>query len=399
MTVAGCSETPEARAPNGYAPGPYASGPLPPLVPMPPPSPAAALATMASSAARKIVDAPCPPPGLPPEVTARLDCAAMKHFASAALWVPREVAAGSLPQSIDLRAYGLVGPVKDQQQVGACAGFAMSTVMDNAARRAGRRDVIAPMHVYAIYAPTGGFSEELKNHAITVDPVWPYSPPDACRFAKDPSDDCGYAYGVAPGSATNDPRLRWEKDRADHAGALRITGYEEMPADASQLALVLASGEALYAALDFNTAVWNDLRGYDRMPYYPAGTEAIGHAIAFEGYRSTPQGREFLIHNSWGTDWGRGGYAWMHESMIPTHVRMAYRVTVVDAAIPAPPAEIACAAGSTSFLGVCVPNGGVPGLAWPSAVPGSLTSALPAGTSLDPRAMCQAFPGLPCTWP
>ena len=379
--LAACAETPASRAPDG------ASGPLPPLVPGPPPTPAAALAGAAASLAEQVVDAPCPPPGLPAELGAALDCAAMKHFASAALYVPRDVAAGSLPPAIDLRAYGLSGPVKDQAQVGACAGFAMSTVLDNAARRAGRREVIAPMHVFALYAPTDAFSDALRNQAITVDPVWPYAPADACRFVKEADDDCGRAYGVAPGSALSDPRLSWEKDRADRSGAVRIVGYEEMPADPTQLALVLASGEALYASLDFEGAAWNALYdGSDRMSYYPTGSDHIAHAVSLEGYRTTPQGREFLIHNSWGTSWARDGYAWIHESMIPTHLHMAYRVTVVDASVPPPPAAVACGAGATPWLGICVPQPAPGGTwSWP-------TGALPA----DGWALCQALPGLPC---
>jgi hypothetical protein len=75
----------------------------------------------------------------------------------------------------------------------------------------------------------------------------------------------------------------------------------------------------------------------DRLRYYsPEGTE-ISHAVTLEGYRWTPNGREFLFHNSWGPGWGRNGYAWMSEVMIRTHLGNAYRVIATDASVPPPP--------------------------------------------------------------
>lgn len=71
-----------------------------------------------------------------------------------AVWVRRfdrrnHLDASLLPPSVDLRTRGLDGPVKDQQQVGVCWSFALSSVMDNAARKLGRRPSITPLHLIA----------------------------------------------------------------------------------------------------------------------------------------------------------------------------------------------------------------------------------------------------------
>jgi len=126
-----------------------------PLVPLPPPSPLALLAAASGAIASQLSDLPCPPPNLPPELAGRVDCAAMKRFVDATVYAHRDVAAGSLPPVVDLRAHRMVGPVKDQQDIGACAGFAMTSVLDNAARRAGRADVVSPLHMFATYARSG----------------------------------------------------------------------------------------------------------------------------------------------------------------------------------------------------------------------------------------------------
>ena len=41
-----------------------------------------------------------------------------------------------------------------------------------------------------------------------------------------------------------------------------------------------------------------------------------GHAVTMAGYRETPQGRQFLLHNNWGTSWGDKGYGWISEAMV-----------------------------------------------------------------------------------
>lgn len=341
-----------------------------PLVPLPPPSPWALVAATTRTVTSHLAELPCPAPGLPPELASRVDCAAMKRFAEATAYAQREIAAGSLPPAVDLRAHGLSGPVKDQEQVGACAGFAMSSVLDNAARRAGRADVVSPLHVFATYAPTTDFSRSLKGRAFAVEQVWPWDSARACRFAQEYQGlSCRSLYGITPGAA--DPMTLSERDRADASGRLRILGYEEMTADTDQIALVLASGESIWVAFRFEDGAWNALNqsGGSLLPWYPVEAATSSHAVVLEGYRTGPGGREFLMHNSWGHSWGHGGYAWIHDSMVRTHLDFAYRVTVADAAVPALPAP-----GAWPFPqlpAAPIPSAWTSGLEqlWPPSVP------------------------------
>jgi hypothetical protein len=204
---------------------------------------------------KQLASLPCPPPGLPPEVAARVDCAAMRPFEEAVAWIPRDIERSALPRDVDLRAHGLVGPVRDQLQVGACAGFAMTAVLDNGNRRLGRAEPTSALHVFATYAPAQeDFSRSLKHRAFTTEPAWAYDPGRACYFARDyMGESCLAHYGVYPGSAPQNPWVLYERDQADARGRVRILGYEEMPRDPDQWALVLASGEALWVAFDFTT--------------------------------------------------------------------------------------------------------------------------------------------------
>ncbi|HRI67237.1 MAG TPA: hypothetical protein PK156_23500, partial [Polyangium sp.] len=157
----GCSKNPPAVPP----PQPYSasttppplyptqapgSGALPAVFPAIPglPAPIFSAALDAISAAQRVI--PCPLPGLPPEVAKLIDCAAIRAASNAVEYIPR-VITSALPGLVDHRTQGLTGPIKDQNPVGACAGFAISSVMDTAIRRRGRGDVVSPLHVFSNY--------------------------------------------------------------------------------------------------------------------------------------------------------------------------------------------------------------------------------------------------------
>lgn len=333
-----------------------------PLRPLPPPSPGAALGAAVQVVVKAAAEAPCPPFGTPPEIAAQMDCSAMDRFEDAVAYVPRQVA-GPLPAHIDFRAHRLSGPVRDQAQVGACAGFAMTTVLDNFARRQGRWDDLSSLHVFSIYNLhyDDGFSRALRARPITTEGVWPYDPAVACRFAGSwTGQGCSRVYGVPHDSARQDGYLMARKADADRRGRWQIAGYEELstdPVDPEQIAMILASGEALWAAIAFYRPAWQAIsrnRG-STLPYFPPHLQTMSHAVTLEGYRQTPRGRQFLLHNSWGADWGEGGYAWIDESMLRTHLNTAYRVMVLDASIPLPRPQQHCTAGRIPILETCAP--------------------------------------------
>jgi len=287
----------------------------------------------------------------------------MKRFEEAAAYVPRQIA-GPLPSHIDLRAHGLSGPVRDQAQVGACAGFAMTTVLDNFARRQGRREDLSALHVFSIYNLEDdgrGFSRALRARPITHEAVWPYNPVVACRFADGHTGEgCAEVYRVPQDSARGDGYLMARKTDADRRGRFQIVGYEELPTDPvdpEQIAMVLASGEAIWAAFAFYRPAWQSISGNrgSVLPYFPPHLQHSSHAVTLEGYRSTPRGRQFLIHNSWGLDWGEGGYAWVDETTLRAHLNTAYRVLVADASIPIPRPDGNCRHGRVPILDTCAP--------------------------------------------
>ena len=311
----------------------------------------------------------------------------MKKIAGATTYAQRQVIAAALPPTVDLRQRSLSGPVKNQQAVGACAGFAISSVLDNVALRSGRGDVSSPLHVFASY--TGKGLEDLRGRPMTNDSVWPYDPARACRFAREDSQaaDCGSQYGVSPGSAWSDPGLLGEQARADSSGVVRIDQFEELPegSDPIQLAALVADGEAVYVALRFYRPAWesDELRRTGYLPYYPPEAANEAHAVAVEGYRHGAYGREYLVKNSWGAEWGREGRAYVPESMMRTHMTWGYRVV---ASMSGTPTRLDGASAQPAGTAVCLPfigchNPPQPGqMPWPSQSGAPLPSLpLPSG--------------------
>ncbi|MEZ4442987.1 MAG: C1 family peptidase [Polyangiaceae bacterium] len=304
---------------------------------------------------------------------------------------------GELPTSVDLRGRGLTGPVKDQEQVGVCWAFALSSVMDNAIRKGARPDTIAPLHVVAKQSWNALWQSTREAPALTLESRWHYDPRRACAFNDDDAF-CGKAYGVEPGSWRRDPNLVHELEAADRAHQYRFHHVEQLeakPANVDQLVHVLAKGDAIWAALEFDPDAWSfaALRSGIFGDY--ESSRSYGHAVALVGYRTVGLERQFLLQNSWGSDWADGGYAWMPAHVLERHLKSALRlrVTATRALPPPPPPRGECGPDSTRDLltGRCVgrcPGGAVPiaGLcapALPLPFPTTQATSCAAGEARD----------------
>ena len=368
----------------------------------------------------------CAPRQVAPGEYATLDCGLSHWVSRAVAYLPKmSLLSGPLPAAVDHRTSGTEGPIKSQGAVGACTAFSLSSTMDNAVRRMGRGDVIAPLHVWSKYGipEMGTAGEETVDKTLTVEPSWPYDPVKACKLNRAPLDSCGRAYGVSSGSASADPALQAERALADSQGRYRLVAVERLharPADIDEMAAILAGGDDVWAAFSVDGDAWSSgaLRGNVIPDYTTDGDE--GHAVTLSGYRTLPGGaRQFLIHNSWGTRWGEQGYGWISEAMVSRWLRSAYKIKVADASAPIGPLRpssdgcpagqvkdavlgtcaAVCASGSAPAAGVCLPS--LPGFPAPGqqAPTGPLPFPLPPGLKLPPGFPQLGPPGQPAPAP
>ena len=162
-----------------------------------------------------------------------------------------------------------------------------------------------------------------------------------------------------------------------------------------QIVQTLATGSDLWVAFRIDGFAWSNSKM--RNGVIPDWDQPNGgHAVTMAGYRDTPNGRQFLVHNNWGTSWGDKGYGWMSEAMVKKWMNFAYKVRLQDGVKSGDLTDDDCGADEMVDVvkGVCAqicpdntrPSNGCGGGAAPAA------PALPPGFQLPPGLQ---IPGLP----
>ena len=95
--------------------------------------------------------------------------------------------------------------------------------------------------------------------------------------------------------------------------APRVVNSDPVPVSPEAAMWCLASGFPVVVGLAI-TEAWDVATG-DTLPA-PSGVPIGGHAVCLVGYRTTAEGVQFRVRNSWGDAWCDGGYAWLPESWI-----------------------------------------------------------------------------------
>jgi hypothetical protein len=253
---------------------------------------------------------------------------------------PAQVAE-SFPSTVDHRADNVEGPVKNQGGVGSCTAHSLSATLDNAAIRSGSlkpgdRDAMSsPLHIWSRYGVPnmGAAADNNVAQPVAIFSKWPQSDREACMLFQDSgpyAQDCGEAYGVTAGSWRNDPAVVAKFNSAQAAGIYKISAIEKLataPPNMEELIGILAGGADIWSAFLIDGSKWSN-RAMSSAVIPDWDEQSGGHAIVIAGYRNTPAGRQFLIHNSWGESWGDKGYAWVSEAMVVKNLYFAYKVKI-----------------------------------------------------------------------
>lgn len=199
-----------------------------------------------------------------------------------------------VPIRIDLDEYKQLDvPVLDQGTEGACTGFGLATVANCLLRK--RKVVpdtasVSPRMFYELArrydewqgedyegSSARGAMKGWHKHGICAETLWPYNP-------------------LKPDSITTDERLRDAARRP--LGAYFRVNHKDLVA----MHTALAEVEILYATALVHDG-WNKIGADGVIP--PQGKILGGHAFAIVAFDD----RGFWIQNSWGEDWGQGGFA------------------------------------------------------------------------------------------
>jgi C1A family cysteine protease len=197
-----------------------------------------------------------------------------------------------LPVRVDLRRW--CSPVESQGSIGSCTAHALVGSLEFLERKAGRRvRHLSRLFVYFNARVLEGTAatddgamirngvKTLRNQGVCPETLWPYR---VRRFAEPPPADC---YRAA----------------ADHQvlSYHRVRGLQEMRQCLAE-GFPFVFGMTTYASFEGPQVARS---GHVELPRR-GEAEKGGHSVCAVGYDD--RARRFLMRNSWGSDWGHGGY-------------------------------------------------------------------------------------------
>jgi len=234
-----------------------------------------------------------------------------------------------LPAVVDHRTDGTEGVVRDQTTVPACTAFAEASAIDHAIGRwTGKAAHVSVMEIWSRYHTSTEENALASNldQPLGKEEDWPFSTTEANGWlgcdqidaAMKKKYGCGQPINAAHAAKTSDAIARFT-----HVHLLKA-------ADAAVIRETIAAGQDVVVAMLVPDAfVPKGKPGARYIPHYPSvKNEEVGHAMVIAGYANFAHGTYFLLHNSWGSTWGDGGYAWIHEATIARWTREA---VVIDA--------------------------------------------------------------------
>lgn len=241
------------------------------------------VASLAAHAQRERFSAFGTAPTSPPD---ERDHGARRYLRMAA--APRAKDLGNVVGLANVRYYP---GIRDQSFEGSCTGFDMRGVRGTQERRQRKRKrgvpEFGPRGIYNLAKEMGGYPNEegaymrdvakaVAHHGTPREIDWPY-------IAQQPG---------AP-----------DKDFAARAKHWAISGYGQCRTIGEMISALEGVGP-LFAAMDLHE---NFLAtGSDGKVASPSGSSIGGHAMCF--LAADQDTREFLVANSWGTNWGNAGY-------------------------------------------------------------------------------------------
>ena len=209
--------------------------------------------------------------------------------------------------------------VRNQQYEGACTGFALAAAIDYLRRKAGDTNEVSARMLYEMAkrhdewageeyegSSLRGAIQGWKNMGVCLEADWPY---------RKPAGESDFAYALTV-------------ERAKAARNITLGAYYRLRPEITHFHDALASVGVIVASARVHDG-WSRPDEEGGIPYLPNAGILGGHAFAVVGYNA----EGFWVQNSWGGDWGQGGFAlWRYEDWID-NVMDAW---VFQVALPAP---------------------------------------------------------------
>lgn len=213
---------------------------------------------------------------------------------------PAKVYISELPKKVDLRPH--LNEVGSQSSLGSCSGWAYAAAMEFLFTKRTEykyKTMLSPLHLYyhervlmgTVEKDSGAYLRDgckvLQKTGIAMERFWPYR---IEKFATEPGIGAELSAGFFQANSY------WRAYTLD----------EIKEALANEKAVVI--GAKIFSNI---SKAWTD--GIIRMP---GTSDYIGsHAMTLAGYDDENQW--FIVRNSWGSNWGDEGYAYIPYKYMP----------------------------------------------------------------------------------
>lgn len=224
----------------------------------------------------------------------------------------------ALPSRLDLRETIPLWPIKNQGATGACAGFSASSLLEYVFTKTGRLkpgEQIAPRPLWMGAKETDVWqkaSSFIEQEGTSLTAVLKILQSDGCvRESFMPF---------------NTLYTRSMQSYYLNAAQLRILSYFNLGKAIEGWKKWLSQYGPIYAAITVDGAWQNATATKGIIESYDSSHIYGGHAVVICGYDSAT--KRVLFKNSWGKEWGDGGFAWASEAWCNQAVLEAYGVAV-----------------------------------------------------------------------
>ncbi len=221
------------------------------------------------------------------------------------------------PSKVDLREPWWV--VKDQGSTGACAGFSSSSLAEycfTKTKRINAGETIAPRPIWMAAKETDKFTDYpttfIEQEGTSLNAVLNFLQRYGCVRESVMPFSSLYAQTVQQFYA--------------QSAALRIASYYNVGKTQSSWKQWLSKYGPLYVAINVDSSWMNASQSSGVLTQYNTSQIFGGHAVLICGYDSDKD--YFIFKNSWGTNWGDGGYCYATSKWCAQAVLEVYGVSV-----------------------------------------------------------------------
>ncbi|MDA3849687.1 MAG: hypothetical protein PF447_00275 [Spirochaetaceae bacterium] len=248
----------------------------------------------------------------------------------------------TMPQAVDLSQW--LPPIRSQGQIGSCSAWSTiyygKSLQENMERHWGAESEdhqFSPLYTYNQITNGRNQGTAIIDHMNLV-----------IEQGVAPWSSFPYPYDL---NARPDSRARQSAEPYKAESARSLSSYNQntgnWEVDINEIKTILAQGNVIIGGFDIYQEFYDYHGGIYRNPRGPV---ISGHAMCIVGYDDSKS--SFRIVNSWGENWGEGGFMWMHYDFAKTALNWgcAVMVDIVDSPQQqaVPPTGLECSQGGES---------------------------------------------------